>query len=305
MYSEGNVCVAVGTSMKEGYLDRKVGKLWYSAYGEESSGTPILALHGGPGFLSMPEVVSDLASERPVYFYDQLGCGRSDRAPDRSWYTVERYVDELAEVRERLGLERVFLMGFSWGTALACAYVLERGLAGVAGLVLCGPFLSTARWDADQRRNIALLPEGSRAAIETGEAAGDFGEAYQAAMMEYYARHVCRLSPWPESLREAFGRLNPEVYNVMWGPSEFTITGTLRDLDLVPDLGRITSPILLVCGDADEADPRTVKEYQLAFPDARMAVLPGASHLCHLEQPELFKAVVGGFLNQVDASQRA
>ena len=162
MYSEGKICVAVGTSMREGYIDRKEGRLWYSVYGEGRPGTPVLALHGGPGFLSMPEVVSDLASGRPVYFYDQLGCGRSDRAPDTSWYTVERYVDELAEVRDRLGLERVILMGFSWGTALACAYLLERGLAGVGGLVLCGPFLSTARWDADQRRNIALLPEAAR-----------------------------------------------------------------------------------------------------------------------------------------------
>ena len=89
----------------------------------------------------MPEVVSDLASGRPVYFYDQLGCGRSDRVPDTSWYTVERYVDELAEVRGQLGLEQVVLMGFSWGTALACAYVLERGLAGVAGLVPLRPLL--------------------------------------------------------------------------------------------------------------------------------------------------------------------
>ena len=284
--------------MREGFLELGEGNIWYSVYGEDSAGIPILAIHGGPGFLSMPEVVSDLAVDRPVYFYDQLGCGRSDRASDPSRYSLDNYVEELAEVRERLGLDSVYLMGFSWGTALACAYALKRGLTGIAGLILCGPYLSTARWDRDQRANIARMPEAERKAIEDGEETGDFGEAYQNAMMAYYARHICRLSPWPDCVQEAFPRLNPEVYNSMWGKSEFTISGTLRDLDLVPSLPRLSVPVLLVCGDNDEADPRTVKEYQMAFPSADMAVIPNASHLHHIERPELFKTIVGEFLDR-------
>lgn len=104
-------------------------------------------------------------------------------------------MEELAEERERLGLESVYLMGFSWGTALACAYTLQRGLTGIAGLILCGPYLCMARWDRDQRANIARMPEAERKAIEDGESRGDFGEAYQNAMMVYYAWHVWRLSP--------------------------------------------------------------------------------------------------------------
>ena len=283
--------------MRESFLELDQGKIWHSVYGEEGLGTPILVIHGGPGFLSMPQVVSDLAENRPVYFYDQLGCGRSDRAPNTSYYTVDRYVEELAEVRRRLGLTSVYLMGFSWGTALACSYALRKGLTGIAGLILCGPYLSTARWDRDQRANIAGMPEATRKAIEQGEQSGDFGYSYQSAMMDYYTRHVCRLSPWPDCLQNAFGKLNPEVYNTMWGVSEFTISGTLRDFDLVPSLRRLSVPVLLVCGDNDEADPRTVKEYQLAFPDARMAVIPGASHLHHIEKPMIFKTVVDDFLN--------
>jgi proline iminopeptidase len=286
--------------MREGFLELGYGKIWYSVYGEGLKGTPILAVHGGPGFLSMPQVISELAVDRPVYFYDQLGCGRSDKASDLDQYSIEHYVDELAEVRKSLGLTAVFLMGFSWGTALVCSYALERGLKGIAGLLLCGPYLSTSLWDRDQRANIARMPEASRNAIEHGEREGDFGEAYQSAMIEYYARHVCRLSPWPDCVQDAFSKLNPEVYNRMWGPSEFTITGTLRDFDLLPSLKKIAIPVLLVCGDNDEADPRTVKEYQLAFPDASMAVVPGASHLHHIERPELFKTIVKNFLNGVE-----
>jgi proline iminopeptidase len=283
--------------MREGFLKIDGHKIWYSAYGEGKKGTPLLVLHGGPGFLSMPEVVRDLASDRPVFFYDQYGCGRSGRAPAKADYSVKGYVRELDGVRRELGLGSFYLMGFSWGTALACSYLLDKKTAGVKGLILCGPYLSTARWDADQRENIARMPPKVRKAIEEGEAKADYGEPYQSAMMDYYRKHVCRLDPWPDSLQKAFSQLNPDVYQTLWGPSEFTITGTLKDLDLLPDLHRIQEPVLLVCGDADEAGVKTVKDYQTAFTNARMAVIPKASHLHHIEQPEIFKTVVRNFLS--------
>ncbi len=95
--------------MLEGLIETKNGKIWYSGYGEDKKGVPLLVLHGGPGFLSMPEVVKDLSDQRPVYFYDQLGCGRSDRTKDKSQYSVASYVEELTEIRERLGLREVYI----------------------------------------------------------------------------------------------------------------------------------------------------------------------------------------------------
>lgn len=286
-------------TMREDFLHHNGKKLWYSVYGEDRPGMPVLVIHGGPGFLSMPQVVRDFSSKRPVYLYDQLGCGRSDKAADRTSYAAEYYVNELAEVLRQLRLDSVCLMGFSWGTALACAYMLKYKPACIKGLVLCGPLLSTARWDADQRDNIAGMPESVRKAIISGEKAGDYSEHYQSAMMEYYYRHVYRLNPWPAYLRKALSLLNPDVYNFMWGPSEFTITGTLKNLDLLPDLHKIQVPVLLVCGDHDEAGTKTVKDYQAAFANACMAVIPNASHLHHLEQPHIFKAVVNRFFEQV------
>jgi proline iminopeptidase len=285
--------------MREDYLQIKGRKIWYSAYGEATPGIPLLVIHGGPGFLSMPDVVSDLGVDRPVYFYDQYGCGNSEKAENPLDYSAEYYVEELAEVRAALDLDSVILVGFSWGTALACLYALKHGCRGIRALVLCGPFLSTALWDGDQRANIARMPIPVKEAIVEGEAKGDYGDSYQAAMMAYYRRHVCRLDPWPDSLQRAFSRLNPDVYTSLWGPSEFTITGALRTLDLMPRLGEISVPVLLVCGDQDEADPSTVKKYQLAFADAKMAVIPGASHLHHMEKPELFKSIVQDFLKEL------
>jgi len=290
--------------MREGILETANGKIWYSVYGESQQKTPILVLHGGPGFMSMSEGLEPLWEDRPVYFYDQLGCGNSDRAVNKGFYSVENYVAELAWVRAGLKLDEVYLMGFSWGCALACAYMLDNQPSGVKGILLCAPYLSSPAWDADQRRNIALMPPKIRVAIETGEATGDFGDPYQAAMMVYYEKHVCLLSPWPPSLQKAFSRLNADVYNTMWGASEFTITGKLKDYDLTPWLPEITHPILLTCGDRDEAGVKTVKDFQQHFPNARMAVIPQASHLHQIERPEIFAAVTKDFLRDVDQSWR-
>ena len=144
--------------MREGYVETVNGRIWYAAYGEQHRKTPVLVLHGGPGFLSMSDGLEELWAERPVYFYDQLGCGNSDRAANTDFYSVENYVAELAVVRAALKLDEVILMGFSWGCALACAYLTDRGPAGVKSVVLCAPYLSSPAWDADQRRNIALMP---------------------------------------------------------------------------------------------------------------------------------------------------
>jgi proline iminopeptidase len=142
------------------------------------------------------------------------------------------------------------------------------------------------------------MPEDVREAILDGEKKADYGERYQSAMMEYYQKHVCRLAPWPDYLQEALSRLNMDIYLSMWGPSEFTITGSLKDLNLVPELWRIQQPVLLICGDRDEAGVKTVKDYQTAFPEAQMAVIPSASHLHQVEQPEIFKNIVRSFLGK-------
>lgn len=287
--------------MREGFVTTLNGKIWYSVYGEEQTKTPLLAIHGGPGFLSMTDGMEELWRDRPVVFYDQLGCGRSDRAVSTDFYSVANYVEELKKVRAALGLTEVVLMGFSWGCALTCAYLLAERPAGVRGVALCAPYLSTPAWDADQRQNIALLPPTIRAAIERGEAAGDYGDEYQTAMLAYYERHICALSPWPDSLQAAMGLMNEEVYRAMWGPSEFTITGKLKDFDLTLRLGEIPQPVLLTCGDRDEAGVKTVKDFQLAFPNARMAVIPQAAHLHQLERPAIFTAVVQDFLRDIGA----
>ena len=285
----------------EGYIDGPGGRIWYGTRNDDSPGIPLLVVHGGPGFLSMTDVVSDLADERPVYFYDQLGCGRSERPADKSFFTIEHYVAELAAVRAALGLREVHLLGQSWGCLLVAEYLLRERPEGVRSLTLSGPLLSAPLWEADQRAYLAALPAAQQAIVAEAERTGDFGDAYQEAMMDFYRRHICRLDPWPDLLLQALGQMNLDVYTTMWGPSEFTVTGTLKGHDLLPHLHEIAQPTLLLCGEHDEAAPATVQRYRDRLPQGSMAVLPHASHLHHLEQPDLFLAVVRDHLHRSES----
>jgi proline iminopeptidase len=284
--------------MKEGFIETSGGRIWYSVYGEGKKNIPLLVVHGGPGFMTMPQVVSDLSVDRPVYFYDQLGSGKSDRAVDIDYYSVEHFTDELDEVRRALNLSDVILMGFSWGCGLVTSYVLEKGLKGVKALILSGPLLSTKLWDKDQQENIERMPSNIIDSIRNGERTRDYGDDYQAAMMAYYRRYFCRLDPWPDYVEEALKDLNMDVYMSMWGPSEFTVSGKLRNFELYPYLNKISVPVLLTCGDMDEAGVKTLKDFQMAFPNAQLAVIPNASHLHQIEQPVIYRAIVSEFLSK-------
>lgn len=281
-------------------IPTKYGNLWHNVYGKSKSGFPLLVLHGGPGFLSMPETVLELANKRPVHFYDQLGCSLSDKAININTYTPEFYVEELNTVIKELNLKDFVLMGFSWGTMLAVLYYLKHKPKGLRALILCAPYLSTPIWDKDQRHNIENMPSKIRDAILEGEEKLDFGKSYQDAVLEYYKKHLCRLEPWPDFVSSAFYKLNKDIYKHLWGESEFTISGLLKDYDLIPDLKKINIPTLFTCGEYDEADPKTVALFNKAVPNSVMTVIPDASHLHQIEKPNLFLDTVRSFLNKIE-----
>ena len=296
----GGVLIVMSSyTREEKYISTEKGKVWTETYSAEKSGVPFLVLHGGPGFKSMPQTVSDLASDRPVIFYDQHGCGRSERSISSEEYTVSYYVKELGEVIEKLGLHSVNLMGHSWGAMLAAEYFLREKPEKVRSIIFSGPLLSVPMWEADQRKNIKGLPEEDQKIIEDAEFRNVYEESsYQEVMMKYYSRHICRLDPWPQYLVNALGEMNQEIYLSMWGPSEFTTTGNLKGADLLPRLHEVTVPALLICGEHDEASPETILKYRDALASGEAAVIPDASHCHHIEKPAIFLSVVRDFLKR-------
>jgi proline-specific peptidase len=286
----------------EGYIDVEGGRVWYRSVGPGTGGgTPLLCLHGGPGFTHYYlEPLEALADRRQVIFYDQLGCGRSDRPGDLSLWTVDRFVEELAQVRAALGLDRLHLFGSSWGGMLAMQYTLDRRPA-LDSLILCGSPASMIRWVQDCDELLAAEPEEVRRVIREHEAAGFTAcPEYQAAILGFYRRHVCRLSPWPAGFERSFAEAGYDVYNTMNGPSEFTVSGTLKNWDIMDRLSEITVPALLVGGRYDECTPGHMAEMHRRIAGSQLATIEDASHLCFAEQPEVFNRLVNKFLDERD-----
>lgn len=281
--------------MEEGFINIRGKNIWYGVFGKEKEGTPLLVVHGGPGFCSITESGEDLSEDRPVYMYDQLGSLRSDKADSIEDYTADYFVEELDDVRKALGLDKVILMGHSWGGGLVSKYMLDRDPDGVSALILNSPFLSARFFEEDVDRNLARLPQKAKETIERLERDGNYGDEYQGAIMEYYKVYGCRRRPVPDMVMQMMMTANYDVYGKLWGPSEVKLSGDLRDFDLMPLLGKLKVPVLLISGDNDEISVDSMRAYQLAIPDSRLAIIPDAGHLNPIDQPEHFKVVVNQF----------
>ena len=294
---------------QEHFIPMDGHRIWTRRVGTSSSPErlPIVLLHGGPGVPSdYLEPLEALAADgREVIRYDQLGCGRSDHPDDPSLLQVERFVAELAQVRESLGLERIHLYGQSWGGMLALEVALS-GAEGLASLVLSNAPASMPLWAAETGRLRRELPNEVQAVLDEHEQAGSTDSpAYQQAMMTFYQRHVCRLDPWPDCLLRSFGAMeeDPRVYQAMCGPSEFHITGSLRQWDVTARLNEIRLPTLVISGQHDEATPTITEAVHRGISDSEWVVLDDCSHLCHLEHPVYYNTLLSAFFDRVESCQ--
>jgi proline-specific peptidase len=282
----------------EGSIEVTGGRVWYARIGD-AEGLPLLMLHGGPGGAShyLEPLAERLAADRPVIVYDQLGCGRSDTPDDPSLWTVERFCREVDQVREALALDRCHLLGQSWGGWLAIDY-MARGPRGIERLVLASTSASIRQFTAEARRLFAALPDPHGRVLEELGARGEYdAPEYQAAVAEFYRRHLCRLDPWPQALQRSTDQMDGnQVYLTMNGPTEFDVIGSLRDWDRTADLGRIEVPTLVTCGRYDELPVACSQTLVDGIPDARLVVFESSAHVAHLEEPELYAATVAEFL---------
>lgn len=296
-------CSETGLEPKEGFIEVEGGKVWYQIVGSGNA-TPLLLLHGGPGATShYLKPLEKVAVDRPVIFYDQLGAGRSPAPADSSLWTVERFVKELAQVRAALRLKEVHILGHSWGSMLAMDYMLTEP-EGVKSLIFASPALNISRWTADARELLKALPEETQAVIEHHEREGttDTPE-YQEAVMDYYGLYLSRSDPWSPHLLAAFEGFNTELYGYMWGPSEFTATGTLQEYNREPDLPNLDLPVLFTAGRYDEATPETVRHFQSLVPNAEIRIFENSAHVPMLDEPDAYAGAIRSFLNNAERSR--
>ena len=279
------------------FVDHKLGKTYFTRKGRRGK-TPIVWLHGGPGGMHQPNSnVFSLAQGRQVYCYTQLGGGKSSKTSQKRW-NIETFVRELDLLIKAWGLEEFHLMGGSWGTTLALEYYLRKKGKGVKSLVFQSPLFSTRDWKADGRRLISNLPGKTQHIINACHDIGATDSAvYHEAMKVFYGKHVIRLKNPKKRPPNPNGS---EVYEFMWGPSEFEPTGTLKQYGRIGQLSRIAIPTMIICGEYDEATPGTGKKYAKRIRGCRFSEIEGASHVIWEEKPARIRKVINGFLNKIE-----
>ena len=289
-----------GLAPAEGFIHLTEGKVWYKIVGSGNK-TPLLLLHGGPGVPSYYlNSMAALGDERPVIFLDQLGCGRSDRNIDSSLLNVDSFVRELKEFTDSLHLTEFYVYGQSWGTMLGMDYYLKYP-QGIRAIIFSSPCLSAPLWQRDAHSLIKTLPDSIQSVIKINEENKTFDSPdYQNAVRIYYD-HFLSINRNPSTDRENSGKnIGIKTYETMWGPSEFTATGNLKNYDRSAELNKIKVPVLFMCGEFDEALPATVKYFAGQVPGAKFEVVKNSAHLTTIDNPEENNRIIMKFLREAD-----
>jgi len=262
-------------------------RLWAGQHRAASTadGLPLVVCHGGPGVPS--DYLFPLSGQlpRPVLFFDQLGCGRSERPnPEVEEYSIAASVHDLVEVVEafvarrlipmRQGRPAYHLYGQSFGGILAF-----EALSSNAGLPV--PHSLTL---SNVPSSVPVLLEEVAALLAhlDGDAA------------RFDTTHVCRTTPRPPELLAAYAPGHPGSHwrgvDVIadWCPTE-------------PSLGSLTLPVLLLAAEHDFVTLRAMEGWQ-DLAQQRLEVIPGAAHHALLEKPEVYGACLERFLQEHDSA---
>ena len=257
-------------------------KVWTRKVGNGS--IKVLTLHGGPGathaYLECFEKFLPAAGIE-FYYYDQLGCGLSDKPADPKLWTLERFTEEVEQVRGALRLDQFILYGHSFGAMLAIEYALKYPTT-LKKLVLSNMTGSVRDYEAYIYQLRQELPDDVRSQMAKFETAGKFDDpTYQALLERYlYAKHICRLNPMPEPVERSFKQLSKPVYHAMQGPNEFVVTGNLKSWDRWADLSKILTPTLTIGALYDEMNPTEVEREAHMIVNGTYAYCPSGSHMC-------------------------
>ena len=264
----------------------------------------ILTLHGGPGCTHEGfECFEDFFSQDQfqIIYYDQLGSHYSDQPDDLSLWTLDRFCEEVEEVRQALGLENFYLYGQSWGGLLAIEYALKYQHH-LKGLILSNITASVQSYVEYLNFLRTELPLSVQKRLQAYEDAHDFlNPAYEKIMFEeVYSLYLCRIKPWPEPFLRTFRHLNHKVYQTMQGPNEFVFTGNLKNWNRWNDLSTILTPTLIISGRHDTMNPRDIEKMGQLIPQSQVKICENGSHLAMYDDQETYFQALHNFLASVE-----
>jgi proline iminopeptidase len=271
----------------------------------------VLLLHGGPGstheYLEACDSYLPAAGIEYYYYYDQLGSGFSDQPDEPSLWRLDRFVDEVDQVRSSLGLgpDTFVLYGHSWGGILAIEYALAHPDQ-LRALVISNMMASAPAYTAYAEQ--VLMPamdQSALAEIKALEAAGDTDNPRYLQLLtpHHYEHHVLRMPEhdWPDPVQRGFAHINPAIYVPMQGPSELGMSADaqLATWDRVDDLHRIQVPTLVIGARHDTMDPEHMRRMATLLPRGQYLVCPDGSHLAMYDDQETYFTGLTQFLRDL------
>jgi proline iminopeptidase len=292
--------------VEEGFVDANGVLIYYKTFGK---GQPLVILHGGPGASHdyfLPYLLP-LARNNRLIFIDERGSGRSQKLEKTSDYTVENMVDDVEAVRKVLELDKISLLGHSYGGVLAQAYAMKYK-ENLSHLILCSTFHSTKKMNEVFKKIKGKMTPELRIRIEKMEQSGLFGlgmdfeknrytsEYMIAAWGEGYFPYLYQNCPDANYDPVANGNMAWDLYREMWGSNgEFIIDGNLTSVEYEDRLSSITVPTLITVGDNDECDPSLSQEMHEKIEGSKLDIFPRSGHMTFVDQPSLFLSTVDEF----------
>ncbi len=286
-------------------------RVWTKRVGNNPT-MKVLLLHGGPGVTHEYLEAFDSyfpSAEIEYYYYDQLGSYYSDQPDEPELWDLPRFVEEVEQVRQALGLgrENFYLYGQSWGGVLGIEYALKYQQH-LKGLIISNMMASFPAYN--QYAEMVLMPAMDQAVlaeIKEFEAAGDYeNPRYMELLYEHhYVKHILRmpLAEWPDPVNRAFKHLNAAVYVPMQGPSELGASGKLVQWDRTSDLDEITVPTLIIGARYDSMDPEHMEWMAGEVQNGRYLYCPNGSHMAMYDDQKTYFDGLIKFVRDVDSGR--
>ena len=283
-------------------------KVWTKRFGTNPK-IKILLLHGGPAMTHEYMECFETFFQREgfeFYEYDQLGSYYSDQPKNDSLWTIDRFVDEVEQVRKAISADasNFYVLGNSWGGILAMEYALkyQKNLKGllVGNMVASAPEYGKYSDILGKQMKPEILAE-----IRELERKKDYSNPRYMELLtpNFYHEHLCRLKVWPDAVERSFKHVNSEIYTLMQGPSEFGISGRLANWDIKDQLKNITVPTLMIGAKYDTMDPKAMEAQSKMVKNGHYLYCPNGSHLAMWDDQKVFMNGVISFINNVNSGK--
>lgn len=275
----------------------------YGGIGEDKSlfyyhtgkGEPIVVIHGGPGLnhsYFLP-YLNRLADVHHLIYYDQKACGQAEIPSDTNAMRLRAFVEDIETVRKKFRLERMHLLAHSWGALLAVQYAVLYP-EHLASLILVAP---AAISSSDVREASRLINGKYEHADQLARSRIIESQAFKSNRPEAM-KELMRLSfkqnMAARELADSIHIYVPEDYAKRNGALRFLFQD-LASYDYYPQLSKIKTPTLVLCGDKD-VGLSFAQKIQQQIPSAEISLIEGSGHFPFIEQPMRFKQEVDRFL---------